>query len=123
MNVLTFARMIVAAQGNVVKYEKGETICPVCRELGLPPAPTTVTCTVKEVRYMCCSQCLSTFRAIGEAAQPPEPVKAPPSKPVKTPAKQDKKKNIKHNITESEEKKDEKPKRNRSRTRAVSSSS
>lgn len=115
MNVLTFARLVVAAQGCVVKYEPGETICPVCRELGLPPAQTTVTCTVKDVRYMCCSQCLSTFRAIGEAAPPPEP--------VKTPAKRDKKKTIKHNITESKEKKDEKPKRNRKRTRAVSSSS
>lgn len=123
MNVLTFARMVVVAQANVVKYEPGETICPVCRELGLPPAQTTVTCTVKEVRYMCCSQCLSTFRAIGEATPPPEPVKTPPPEPVKTPAKRDKKKSIKHNITESKEKKDEKPKRNRKRTSAVSSSS
>lgn len=119
MNVLTFARMVVVAQANVVKYEPGETICPVCRELGLPPAQTTVTCTVKEVRYMCCSQCLSTFRAIGEATPPPEPVKTPPLESVKTPAKQDKKKTIKHNITESKEKIDEKPKRNRKRTGAV----
>jgi hypothetical protein len=119
MNILTFARMIVAAQGCVVKYEKGETICPVCRELGLPPARCTVTCTVKEVRYMCCSQCLSTFRSIGEAAQPPEPVKIPEPAPVKTPQKQDKNKKIKHNITESKEQKDEKPKRNRKRTSAV----
>lgn len=85
MNALQFARLIVSAQQNVVEYQHGATICPVCRELGLPPGKTTVTCTTKDVRYLTCDQCLSTFRAIGderpkkikEVVKTPEPASEP----------------------------------------------
>ena len=99
MNLLAFARMVVAAQQNVVKYEPRATICPVCRELGLPPAPCTVYCTVKEVRHLTCSQCLSTFRAIGDEPEPKPASSLPALELGKIPAKRDKKKSIKHNIT------------------------
>ena len=122
MNLLAFARMVVAAQQNVVKYEPRATICPVCRELGLPPAPCTVYCTVKEVRHLTCSQCLSTFRAIGDEPEPKPASSLPAAEPVKIPTSVDKPKKTKHNKSvESKESNNEKPKRNRSRTRNIPS--
>jgi hypothetical protein len=94
MNPLQFARMIVIAQNKVVEYAHGATICPVCRELGLVPGKTTVTCTCKDVRYLTCDQCLSTFRAIGDERIP---VKAPLPAVVKSPDTADKVPVKKHN--------------------------
>lgn len=121
MNVLAFARMVVAAQQNVVKYEHGATICPVCRELGLPPARCTVTCTVKEVRYLTCSQCMTCFRAIGDEKEPVVAIKPPEPALGESPKATDKPRSNKHNNGESKEKLDEKPKRNRKRTSIVQS--
>ncbi len=118
MNALQFARLIVAAQQNVVRYEHGATICPVCRELGLPPARCTVTCTVKEVRYLSCSQCMSTFRAAGDEKEP-KASKLPDQAAGESPKVSDNKVVKKHNKDEG--KNNEKPKRTTKRTNAIQS--
>jgi hypothetical protein len=132
---LELIKSVIYAQNRVVKYEHGNTICPVCEMAGLLPTKVTVTCTVEEIRYCCCETCSSTFRAAGETRKR-EDVKLPdssPSEPVKSPEKADKKPRRKHNrVEDSECEKDtqatketsdgKKQKRNKRRADIVSSS-
>jgi hypothetical protein len=103
---LELIKSVIYAQNRVVKYEHGNTICPVCEMAGLLPTKVTVTCTVEEIRYCCCETCSSTFRAAGESRNKRDDVKLPDSssaEAVKSPEKADKKPRRKHNRIEDSE--------------------
>jgi formate dehydrogenase maturation protein FdhE len=68
MNTILLIRKIFAAEDRVVEYRPGETICPVCQYLGLPPVLPSVTKTVEGIRYCDCPQCHAGFRAAGATA-------------------------------------------------------
>ena len=98
---------LLNSQNCVVKYERDNTYCPICRYLNLPQGDAVVGSTVGEIRYMTCCQCYGTFRAYAEA-KPKMAVKSTP-KAVKLTAKTDKK--VKQGHNDNKEVKKKKPRK------------
>lgn len=63
---ILLVRRILACEDRVVAYKPdGQTLCPLCLFLGLPPGKVIRYKTIGEIRYFYCEQCSANFRASG----------------------------------------------------------
>jgi len=106
---LELIKDFIRNQNRVVKYEEGDTICPVCEFTGILPSKVLVSSTMGEIRYCSCEQCGHTFRARGEDKTMVK-VSA-----VNSTAKADKKKKMKHTENEATKKAKAKPEKQKRR--------
>jgi len=73
MASILFIQQFIKSQARVVAYDPNgkegfKAACPVCAFCGFEPGRIFVMCTMGDIRYCECSQCLADFRAQGPTA-------------------------------------------------------